>query len=215
MNRDREELEARLKELRDEERERRARSLALAPVSLPPCMVANDVRPKSNVIAVRFGLNPHRAYELYRAASEIDEDPACFNRAEALYRESIRRDPSLAISYTNLANIRWRRGDRLEAVELYREALVIDPRQPEAHYNLGYVLLDYGDVTGAITELRLAIDYDPKFADAHWNMAMALTQIGKDSLAKNYWHAYLDLEPDGAWSEMARQHLYGNARRQR
>ena len=49
---------------------------------------------------------------------------------------------TLAIAYTNLGNIRFRRGDEVSAMHLYRRAIEVDPRQPEAHYNLGYVMLE-------------------------------------------------------------------------
>ena len=85
------------------------------------------------------------AYDLYVRASALDEDPATYDEAEELYARAIRLDPSLAIAYTNLGNIRFRRGDEAGAEELYRRALEIDARQPEAHYNLGYVMLERGD----------------------------------------------------------------------
>lgn len=214
MKRTREELDARLKELRDQERALRARHLTIRPVWIRAGTVANDREPKSNVISVAFGLDPRRAYDLYCAASEIDEDPACFDRAEEMYREAFRRDPTLAIALTNLGNIRFRRADENEAVALYRQAIALDPRQPEAHYNLGYALLERGEARAAIEELTSAIACAPHFADAHWNLAMALTQLGQHAKAKHYWHIYLDLEPNGTWADMARQYLYGNARRQ-
>src|SRR3954468_1545117 len=46
------------------------------------------------------------AYELYLRASQLDEDPATMDDAEALYREAVALDPWLAIAYTNLGNIR-------------------------------------------------------------------------------------------------------------
>jgi hypothetical protein len=55
------------------------------------------------------------AYELYLQASQLDEDPETMDEAEALYRSAIRHDPWLAIVYTNLGNIRFRRGDEAQA----------------------------------------------------------------------------------------------------
>ena len=52
--------------------------------------------------------------------------------------------PWLAIAYTNLGNICFRRGDEPQAEKLYKKALLIDPTQPEAQYNLGYVMLERG-----------------------------------------------------------------------
>lgn len=147
------------------------------------------------------------AYDLYVQASALDEDPSTYDQAEELYGQAIRLDPSLAIAYTNLGNIRFRRGDETGAVELYRRAIEVDPRQPEAHYNLGYVMLERGDARGATAYFEQALHGDPRFADAHFNLAMAWEQVGERGRARPHWRKYLELEPNGTWSDVAREHL--------
>ena len=147
------------------------------------------------------------AYDLYAKASALDEDPATFAEAEQLYTRAIHLDPSLAIAYTNLGNIRFRRGDEAGAEELYARALEIDPKQPEAHYNIGYVLLERAEPRRAIPYFEHAIVADPRFADAHFNLAMALEQIGERAQARPHWRRYLELEPTGTWADIARQHI--------
>jgi DNA-binding transcriptional MerR regulator len=153
------------------------------------------------------GSGARTAYELYTRASTLDEDPSTFDDAEALYRRAIQLDPSLAIAYTNLGNIRFRRGDDPGAEALYAEALGVDPKQPEAHYNIGYVALERGDPERAIPHFEKAIAVDPRFADAHFNLAMALEQVDASARARPHWKRYLELEPRGTWAEVARQHL--------
>jgi tetratricopeptide (TPR) repeat protein len=147
------------------------------------------------------------AYDLYVEASTLDEDPATYDQAEELYGRAIRLDPWLAIAYTNLGNIRFRRGDEAGAEALYKRAIDVDPRQPEAHYNLGYVMLERGDARGATSYFERALEGDPRFADAHFNLAMAWEQVGERSRARPHWKKYLDLEPRGTWADVARQHL--------
>jgi tetratricopeptide (TPR) repeat protein len=147
------------------------------------------------------------AYDLYVEASSLDEDPSTYDQAEELYGRAIRLDPSLAIAYTNLGNIRFRRGDEEAAVDLYERAIQIDPRQPEAHYNLGYVVLERGDARRATMHFERALEGDPRFADAHFNLAMAWEQLGERSKARPHWKKYLELEPKGAWAEVARDHI--------
>jgi tetratricopeptide (TPR) repeat protein len=147
------------------------------------------------------------AYELYARASTLDEDPSTFDEAESLYTRAIELDPHLAIAYTNLGNVRFRRGDGPSAEALYRKALSIDDGQPEAHYNLGYVLLEKGEARQAVSLFEKAIERDPRFADAHFNLAMALEQAGERGKARSYWRRYLELEPNGTWADIARQHL--------
>ncbi len=147
------------------------------------------------------------AYDLYAKASSLDEDPATFDEAEALYKRAILLDPQLAIAYTNLGNIRFRRGDDKGAEELYAKALAVDPKQPEAHYNVGYVLLERGEPRRAVSYFEKAIAADPRFADAHFNLAMALEQIGERARARPHWKRYLEIEPSGTWADIAREHL--------
>ncbi len=147
------------------------------------------------------------AYELYLRASQLDEDRETMSEAAQLYEEAIRLDPWLAIAYTNLGNIHFRRAETAAAETLYRKALQVDPAQPEAQYNLGYVMLERGQPEHAIPLFKGAIEADPGFADAHFNLAMALEQMGATADARAYWKSYIDLEPSGTWTEIARRHL--------
>ncbi len=147
------------------------------------------------------------AYNLYVRASQLDEEPATMKEAEALYREAVELDPWLAIAYTNLGNICFRKGDEVEAEKLYRRALDVDSRQPEAQYNLGYLMLERGKAAEAIPQFLGAIQADPRFADAYFNLAMAYEGIGDISRAHPCWKHYLELEPTGTWAEIARKHL--------
>jgi len=163
--------------------------------------VVRMLRPETNASRART------AYDTYVQASALDEHPATYDQAEALYAQAIRLDPTLAIAYTNLGNIRFRRGDEAGAEELYRRAIEVDPRQPEAHYNLGYVMLERGDAASAAKYFECALEGDPRFADAHFNLAMALEQVGDRARARPHWKKYLDLEPSGTWADVAREHL--------
>jgi DNA-binding transcriptional MerR regulator len=147
------------------------------------------------------------AYELYLRASQLDEDPLTMDEAEALYLEALELDPWLAIAYTNLGNVRFRRGDPDAAETLYKKALDIDARQPEAQYNLGYVMLERGRPEVAIPLFHGAIASDSNFADAYFNLAMAYEQIGETNKARPFWKSYIALEPSGTWTEIAKRHL--------
>jgi tetratricopeptide (TPR) repeat protein len=159
------------------------------------------------VITLRPPNAYHMAYNLYVRASQLDENPATYDEAEAMYRRAILLDPGLAIAHTNLGNILFRRGEDREAETLYRAAVAIDERQPEAHYNLGYVMLERGDALAASEHFGKAIARDARFADAHFNLAMAFEQMGRGAEARTNWKKYLDLEPNGTWADIARAHL--------
>ncbi len=169
------------------------------------CTLEEDVvrvlRPETHADRART------AYDLYMRASALDEDPASFAEAEALYKRATELDPQMAIAFTNMGNIKFRRGDEAGAEDLYRRALEIDDRQPEAHYNLGYVMLERGHAPRAIAYFEKAIAADPRFADAHFNLAMAYEANGERKKAEAHWRVYLEIEPTGAWADIAREHL--------
>jgi tetratricopeptide (TPR) repeat protein len=149
------------------------------------------------------------AYSLFVRASAIDEDPAHSDEAEALYDRAITLDPAFACAYANLAGVFYRRGMAWKgrAVQLWRLALDRDPRLPEAHYNLGYLALDDGDPRAAIPHFLRAIEYAPDFADAHFNVAMAYERIRDAASAGPHWGAYLTLEPNGDFADVAREYV--------
>ncbi len=157
----------------------------------------------------RLPTDAHRraAQTFYAQANDLDESAETFDLAEELYRKAIAADPTLAIAYTNLGNIRFRRGDEAGAEELYSRALAVDTAQPEAHYNLGYVYLERGEPGRAVPFFKRAVASDPNFSDAHFNLAMAYEQSGGQREARTHWKQYLQLEPKGTWADIARQHL--------
>jgi tetratricopeptide (TPR) repeat protein len=147
------------------------------------------------------------AYDLYLEGCRLDEDDATFSRAEEMYQKALELDPALANALTNLGNVRFRRGFPEEAEVFYRRALAIDADQPEAYYNLGFLYYERGDAAAAVPCFERAVESDPAFADAHFNLAMALEEVSERARAKRHWQIYLQLEPQGAWAEVAKRHL--------
>lgn len=147
------------------------------------------------------------AMDLYAAGCDLDEDPSTVDEAVNLYELALRADPTLALAYTNLGNIRYRQGSEEAAVDLYHRALDLDPAQPEALYNLGFCLLHRGQAAASIAFFEGATASNPRFADAHLYLAMAHELIGDRRGARPSWRHYLDLEPVGEWADYARQHL--------
>ncbi len=155
-------------------------------------------------------LDPERrraAYEAYLEGCRFDEDAVTMDRAEVAYRRAIELDATLAHALTNLGNLRFRRGDGVEAEALYRRALAVDAAQPEAWYNLGFLAYERADAQEAAQYFDRAIASDPSFADAHFNLAMALEELGRGREAREHWEVYLALDPSGRWADIARKHL--------
>ena len=83
----------------------------------------------------------------------------------------------------------------------------VDAAQAEAPYNLAYLLVEDGRRDAAIPLFERAIGLRPDFAEAHFNLAMALSELGQRVRARTHWKRYLELDPRGPWSNLARQHL--------
>jgi Flp pilus assembly protein TadD len=155
-------------------------------------------------------LDPARrraAYEAYLEGCRLDEDESTMERAEGCYRRAIALDPALANALTNLGNLRFRRGDAVEARALYQRATALDADQPEAWYNLGFLAFEASEMEEAARLFDRAVSSDPGFADAHFNLATALEELGRSREARIHWETYLRLDPSGAWAEIARRHL--------
>jgi tetratricopeptide (TPR) repeat protein len=147
------------------------------------------------------------AYDLYKEASKLDENVETRDAAESLYLRALALEPKMAIARCNLGNIYFRRGRLdLAAVE-YDQAIKDDPNCPEAHYNRGYLHLDRGNPRAATSYFLTAIKLDPAFADAYFNCGMALEELGDKHTAQWHWKKYLECEPNGQWSNLARSHL--------
>ncbi len=116
---------------------------------------------KQDVLRVlRPSISPDRrqtAYDYYLEASALDEVPETFPHALELYERAVQIDPTLAIVYTNMGNIKFRQGNFDLAQELYHKALQYDEGQPEAHYNIGYMMFDRQDYSSAIRSFDLAL----------------------------------------------------------
>jgi tetratricopeptide (TPR) repeat protein len=152
--------------------------------------------------------NDHRkAYEAYLAGCRLDEEENTFDAAEEAYRNAIKLDPTLANALTNLGNLMFKRERLIEAEDLYRRALKLDSDQPEAHYNLGFLLFERREIPAAMESFQRALTSDPSFADAHFNLAMTLQELGREDEARQHWEAYLKLDPESKWAEIARRHL--------
>jgi len=154
-----------------------------------------------------------RAYEHYLEGCRHDENPRTFDQAEAAYKKALSLDPTLSNALTNLGNLEYRRDHIEQAEHYYRRALACDPEQPEALYNLGFLCFERDEIEQAVLLFGQALESDPSFADAHFNLAMALEERGDWTAARPHWEHYLELEPDGAWADIAQKHIDRSRRR--
>jgi Tfp pilus assembly protein PilF len=59
----------------------------------------------------------------------------------------------------------------------------------------------------AMSHYRQALRSDPFYAELHVNMALLCEKLQSSSSGRDHWRRYLQLDPAGTWSEVARQRL--------
>jgi tetratricopeptide (TPR) repeat protein len=142
-------------------------------------------------------------FDLGVALSEAGElDPA----VEAL-RLALIDEPGHADWQFQLADVLYRQGNALGAIERYYSAIEHDPRFLEAWTQLGCALAEVGQRDAAQQALEIALDLHPDFPDAHFHLAQLLDRGGESTAAAEHWSAYLHFDERGPWADLARQRL--------
>jgi tetratricopeptide (TPR) repeat protein len=146
------------------------------------------------------------ADEVFEAAEEAEQQ-GDLARAELLYRRCASLDRKDPIAPFNLANVLREQGRLGEAKSYLQLAIAIDPELADGWYNLGLLLEAEGRKNLACAHLERAIAADPHYADPLYCLAKLRCEAGELAAAAQLWHRYLKLDPDSAWSRLARRGL--------
>ncbi len=117
------------------------------------------------------------------------------SRAEAIYRDLLRRDPGHSEATHLLGVLTLQRGDAAGAVTLISRALRLDPANAQAHANLGTALLQLERWEEALAEYDRALEASPRFAAVHHNRGNALQMLGRHDEAVRSFRALLESLP--------------------
>lgn len=118
-----------------------------------------------------------------------------FSSLEALWRDTVAKNPGCWAAHNNLGDVHKARGEFERAETHYAEAVRLDPNFFEGRNNLGLVLARRGDIAGAATHLVRAVELEPDRADVHNNLAAILVQQGRYDAAAAHYAAAVRLEP--------------------
>ncbi len=132
----------------------------------------------------------HRGIELARAG-ELDQ-------AIALFVESVRIDPGLAETHSQLGAARLAAGDDAGALPHLERAVEIDPQFADARYNLGLLAHRGGRFEEAVTQFELAVAIRPDHYDAHLGLGTDLPRLGRGVEAIEHLRRAITLRPDQA-----------------
>jgi tetratricopeptide (TPR) repeat protein len=138
-------------------------------------------------------------------AGQAYEEEEQYDQAADAYRRTIALDPNYAEAFFNLANVLRSSGDCAEAEAMYGRALECEPQMAAAWYNLADLQEELGQLDNAVKSLRASLAASPNYADAHFNLAACLEKLGRACQAREHWLAYLELDPDSTWADIARE----------
>jgi tetratricopeptide (TPR) repeat protein len=113
-----------------------------------------------------------------------------------LYRDNIRKSPTMERPHYNLGTVLKDRGRYDEAIREFREALKVNPYLVEAYNNLGVCLWIKGDKKGAIDAFRSAIMIKPDFDKPIVNLGKLYMDQGSLDMAKEQFERVITLRPD-------------------
>jgi len=155
------------------------------------------------------GAQGRTALEWFEAGCQADGRPETADEAIQAYRYALELDPGFADAHCNLGTVFFNRGDRPTARGYYEAALHVEPAHLEANFNLGNLLEEDGRREAALHHYKLAARTDPLFPDAQLNLALLFEKLELPRRAREHWRRYVQLVPEGSWSEIARKRLRG------
>jgi len=115
---------------------------------------------------------------------------------ETLWTDTIKKNPTGWMAYTNLSLLRESQGRMEEALKLAQKVLELRPNDPIAKHNLANILLGHGQIGEAIQILRDVVVQKPDLAPAHSLLGSALFQLGNYDEAEKHLRIAIKLDPN-------------------
>ncbi|MES1213575.1 MAG: tetratricopeptide repeat protein [Singulisphaera sp.] len=140
---------------------------------------------------------------------------------ETLYHDTIAKNPSGWMAYSNLAVYVESLGRHDEAYENFKKAVELNPDDEKMQANMGHILLKIGERDGFTPELldetmhyfQRALELDPKSVSARRGLGFALVHAKRPNEAIEQFSRTLTLRPNDADSWTGRAAVYGAAGR--
>ncbi|MBI2177422.1 MAG: tetratricopeptide repeat protein [Candidatus Tectomicrobia bacterium] len=116
-------------------------------------------------------------------------------KAEALYRQVLQRDPGHASALHSLGVLARETGHHEAAAELIQAAIQRRPGVPAFHTNLGLAYYGLGKMEDAVAAMGRALRLNPSSWESHTNLANLLKLQGKPGEAAKYLLLAVRLHP--------------------
>ena len=107
---------------------------------------------------------------------------------EALWRDTIKKNPASWVAHNSLGSILFARGSVKESIDEFQQSIRLNPGNEKARNNLGNALTEAGHFDKAITQYRVALSITP-------DNALTLTNLGINyTLQGNFDEAVINFE---------------------
>lgn len=147
------------------------------------------------------------ADQWFERGLELEQTGAPFEQIIEAYMKAAELDPQSAGARVNLGTVFFNGHAWADAESQYKKALELDPGYALAHFNLGNLYDERGDPQSAMTHYHEALKHHSNYADAHYNLALLYQGLRDNLNAMRHWRAYLKLDPQSSWAQIARREL--------
>ncbi len=150
---------------------------------------------------------PRTAEEWYEIGFKSDGNPETYDEAIGAYEQALELAPTYVDALINLANLYFHKSALPRALALLEKALQFEENNYLVCYNLANLYDENGQLERAVQLYQRALLLFPNYEPALFNLAVAYEKLGQHVPAKSYWKKYLDIEPEGEWAVIAKEHL--------
>ncbi|MBV8896063.1 MAG: tetratricopeptide repeat protein [Acidobacteriaceae bacterium] len=147
------------------------------------------------------------ADQWFERGLELEQTGAPYEEIIEAYQKAAELDPQSAGALVNLGTVFFNGHAWADAELQYKKALDLDPSYALAHFNLGNLYDERGDAPSALHHYHQALKHHAHYADAHYNLALLYQGMRDHLSAMRHWRAYLKLDPQSSWSQIARREL--------
>ncbi|HEY2325499.1 MAG TPA: sulfatase-like hydrolase/transferase [Thermoanaerobaculia bacterium] len=155
-----------------------------------------DIKVAAQMLAFILG-NPDRLNAYGIALAEGGDLPG----ARAQFERVLSIDPRNAKAYENLGVVALRAGDVTGARASLTKALALNDRLPVALNLMGVIEMKSNHPAEAIAYWQRATDADPKLYDAMYNLAIVAARTGKNDVARDALHRFIDTAPPQRYAD--------------
>jgi tetratricopeptide (TPR) repeat protein len=147
------------------------------------------------------------AEQWFERGLELEQSGAGEAEIRAAYEKAVELDPQSTGALVNLGTLHFNARRLAKAETCYKRALEVDSSYALAHFNIGNLYDERGDSEKAFHHYGEALRLNPGYPDAHYNLALLFQNRGKSMQALPHWKAYLKLDSQSHWADIARREL--------